>query len=185
MQDPDDADRDRDGDVDERHDEEALRSLLDAVEPGAGLVQQRDQQAGAGHQPEPVVAVAEERRSSDGCGQRSHDGQGDTRRTAEGDRRARDREARVALALRCEAEERVDEAQLRDRRAHRDERDDLAGVGHLVLAQVARVDRQQQHTGEAGDDRSDAVDRRLAGQRSQARAGSAAVAHGSSYSTWS
>ena len=60
VDDPDHADDDRHDHVDDRHGEEALRALLDAVEARAGLVEQRDEQAEAGDEPEPVVAVAEE-----------------------------------------------------------------------------------------------------------------------------
>ena len=65
VHDEDDAEHDRDGDVDERDGQEALRSLLEAVEPRRGLVEQRDQHPGAGHEPEALVVVAEEERRSD------------------------------------------------------------------------------------------------------------------------
>ena len=181
--DPDDADHDGHDDVDERHGEEPLRSLLDAIQARARLVQQRDQQAAAGHEPEALVAFAEEERSRDRRRERGDERERRAGSRAHRDRRARDGEAGVPLALGGEAEQRIDEAELRDRRADRHERDDLADVRDLALAQVARVDRQQQQAGEAGDDGADAVDRRLAGQRPQTR--SAAAAHGSSYSTWS
>jgi hypothetical protein len=62
VDDPDDADDDRHDDVHERDREEPLRPLLDAVEARRRLVQQRHEQAAAGHQPERLVAVAEEER---------------------------------------------------------------------------------------------------------------------------
>ena len=181
--DPDDADHDGHEHVDERHREEPLRPLLDAVEACARLVKERDQQAGAGHEPEALVALTEEERSRNRRRERRDQRERGTRSRTHRDCGARDCEARLALALRGEAEQRVDEAELRDRRADCHERDDLADVRDLALAQVACVDRQQQQPGEARDDGADAVDQRLAGQRPQTR--SAAAAHGSSYSTWS
>ncbi len=185
MHDPDDADQHRHEHVDERHGQEPLRPLLDAIQARTRLVEQRDQHAGAGHEPECLIALAQEERGGDGrreSGDDREDGAGDR---ADRDGGARDGKAGVALALGREAEQRVDETELRNRRPDCHERDDLADVGDLVLAEMAGVDREQQQAGEARDDRADAVDQRLAGERPQTRDRNAAAAHGSSYSTWS
>ena len=69
VHDEDDAEHDGDGDVDERDGEEALRPLLEAVEPGRRFVEQRDQHARAGHEPEGLVVGAEEERREHRSGQ--------------------------------------------------------------------------------------------------------------------
>jgi hypothetical protein len=160
--------RDRDGDVDDRDREVARRSLLDAIEADRRLVHEADPEAQAREQPERLLAVPEQVRCRDRRRER-----GDRRRDEAGDRRRRERRAndggaRLALPLEREAEERVDEPELRDRDGDRDEgrqRLDDAVVGR---SQVVGVERQQEQRREARDDGPEPVHQRLAPEAQQA-----------------
>jgi hypothetical protein len=157
----DGGERDRDGDVDDRDHEVAPRALLHAVEPDGRLVDQADQQAEAGEQPERLLAVPEQVRRRDRGGERRDRGDDHARDGGGGERGADDRGPGLPLALEREAEERVDQAELRDRDPDGDERGQRLDPAVVVRLQVVRVERQQEQRGEAGDDRPEPVDQRL------------------------